>query len=486
DKDGIPDYLDIDSDNDGITDKVENNGGSEVLDTDKDGIPDILDLDSDGDGISDVVEANGTDANQDGRADGEVDANGVPSSAKGGVNPPDTDGDGKRDFQELDSDNDGLPDNLEGQGKYIKPTGKDTDGDGLDDAYDADNKGTYIAPVDTDKDGIPDFRELDSDNDGIPDKVEAGKDGANPVDTDGDGTPDYRELDSDNDGIPDIDEAGPNPSKPQDSNGDGIPDYQQIISKPGTIIPDGETLLLYKEASKPIVQADGSIKMTFTIKVKNNRKEPLTQILVKDDLTKTFPSPTAFSVLDYTTSGTLVKNAGYNGKTNVDLLTNASTLGAFDSALITITVRIEPNGFSGAVKNIADGSALSKWGPVTKQSIDLSLSNGRQYGAGVPTNTTLPEIEVFISDVITPNGDGLNDRWIILKPFNITVAVKIFNRWGQLIYTNNNYNNEWDGRSSVTNEYLPHGSYFYLVELTNKTTGTKTVRKGPIMLKREY
>ncbi len=485
DKDGIPDYLDIDSDNDGITDKVENNGGATVLDTDKDGIPDILDLDSDGDGISDVVEADGTDANQDGRADGEVDANGVPSSAKGGVNPPDTDGDGKRDFQELDSDNDGLPDNLEGQGKYIKPTGKDTDGDGLDDAYDGDNKGTYIAPIDTDKDGKPDFRETDSDNDGIPDKVEAGKDGSNPVDTDGDGTPDYRELDSDNDGIPDIDEAGPNPSIPLDTNGDGTPDYQQIISKKG-VIPDGETLLIFKEASKPIVQADGSIKMSFTIKVKNNRKEPLTQVMVKDDLTKTFPAPAVVTVLEHSTTGTLVKNAAYNGKTSIELLTNTSTLAGFDSALITITVRIEPNGFNGAVKNIADASAQSKWGPVTRQSIDLSLSNGRQHGDGVPTNTLLPEVEVFIADVITPNGDGLNDRWIIVKPYNITVGVKVFNRWGQLIYTNNNYNNEWDGRSSVTNEYLPHGSYFYLVELTNKSTGAKTVRKGPIMLKREY
>lgn len=486
DGDGIPDYLDIDCDNDGITDKVENNGGATLLDTDKDGIPDILDLDSDGDGITDVVEADGTDADQDGRADGKVDALGVPASAKGGLTPPDTDGDGKRDFQDTESDGDGIPDNLEGQNKYIKPAGKDTDGDGLDDAYDPDNKGTYIAPVDIDKDGKPDFRDLDSDNDGIPDSVEAGKNAASPVDTDGDGAPDFRELDSDNDGIPDADEAGPNPAKPQDTNGDGIPDYQQIISKPGTVIPDGETLLIYKTASKPEILADGSIKLIFTLKVKNNRAEPLTEVMVKDDLTKTFPSPATFTLLDYKTTGSIVKNTSYNGKTAIDLLTTASTLGAYDSALMVLTVNIQPNGFTGAVKNIGDGTAKSKWGPVSKQSIDLSQSGGRLFGAGVPTNTTLPEVEVFISDVVTPNNDGFNDKWIIVKPFNITAAVKIFNRWGQLIYTNSNYNNEWDGRSSVTNEYLPYGSYFYLVELTNKSTNTKTVRKGPIMLKREY
>jgi len=184
DADGIPDYLDIDSDNDGITDKSENGAGPDLLDTDKDGIPDILDLDSDGDGITDVVEADGTDADKDGRADGKVDEKGVPESAKGGLTAPDTDGDGKRDFQDVDSDADGIPDNTEGQGTFVKPAGKDTDGDGLDDAYDPDNKGTYVSPVDTDKDGKPDYRDVDSDGDGIPDEVEKGKDGANPVDTD--------------------------------------------------------------------------------------------------------------------------------------------------------------------------------------------------------------------------------------------------------------------------------------------------------------
>ncbi|NBO57886.1 MAG: hypothetical protein EBU73_02980 [Chitinophagia bacterium] len=70
--------------------------------------------------------------------------------------------------------------------------------------------------------------------------------------------------------------------------------------------------------------------------------------------------------------------------------------------------------------------------------------------------------------------------WIFL--FHIQ---KIFNRWGQLIYTNNNYNNDWDGRATSTNQYLPSGSYFYQVELLNKTTGLKTVRRGPLLLKRD-
>ncbi len=71
-----------------------------------------------------------------------------------------------------DSDNDSIPDAVEGS--------QDTDGDGVKDSLDT-----------------------DSDGDGIPDSVEAGPDPQNPVDTDGDGTPDYKDTDSDNDGVPD-------------------------------------------------------------------------------------------------------------------------------------------------------------------------------------------------------------------------------------------------------------------------------------------
>ena len=85
----------------------------------------------------------------------------------------DTDGDGVFDHLDLDSDNDGITDNVEAQTTegYIAPTGVDTDGDGLDDAY----EGTGgLTPVDTDSDGTADYIDTDSDNDGIADVVEAG------------------------------------------------------------------------------------------------------------------------------------------------------------------------------------------------------------------------------------------------------------------------------------------------------------------------
>ncbi|MFM7838136.1 MAG: hypothetical protein ACKO6K_01105, partial [Chitinophagaceae bacterium] len=163
DKDGVPDANDLDNDNDGILDTLEQaacNPAALTCDTDGDGIPNYLDLDSDGDGIADVIEANGSDLNGDGRADGSVDAKGVPSSANGGLQPTDLDKDGHSNPYDTDSDGDTIPDNREAQGAYAAPKGTDADGDGLDDAYDTDNGGTALAPVDTDSDGKPDYQDL--------------------------------------------------------------------------------------------------------------------------------------------------------------------------------------------------------------------------------------------------------------------------------------------------------------------------------------
>jgi hypothetical protein len=86
--------------------------------------------------------------------------------------------------------------------------------------------------VDTDGDGRPDYRDLDSDNDGINDVEEGGATDAdgdglidiiltNPTDTDGDGSPDYRDLDSNNNGSFDLVERG---FSSLDTNSDGMVD----------------------------------------------------------------------------------------------------------------------------------------------------------------------------------------------------------------------------------------------------------------------
>ncbi len=89
----------------------------------------------------------------------------------------DSDGDGYSDYLDLDSDNDGIPDNVEAQPTvgYLVPeaTWADADADGLADQYDDDDGAATgskgLVPVDTDGDNIADFLDPDSDNDGYTD-----------------------------------------------------------------------------------------------------------------------------------------------------------------------------------------------------------------------------------------------------------------------------------------------------------------------------
>lgn len=62
-------------------------------------------------------------------------------------------------------------------------------------------------------------------------------------------------------------------------------------------------------------------------------------------------------------------------------------------------------------------------------------------------------IEVY--NLITPNGDGKNEYFKIKGLVNNTYALKIYNSWGSLVYSNDNYNNIWDA------EPLENGVYYF-------------------------
>ena len=229
DGDGLPDYRDTDSDNDGISDQEESvNGSYPDNDADADGIPDRVDAasgpdggDSDGDGIPDALEC----------------AEGYPYCK-------DTDGDHTPDYMETDADDDGIPDMYDND---IVTGGGDSDGDGISDKDEC--PAGYPDCADTDGDGTPDYLDTtddsaspapgntDSDGDGLtdeeeeqlgtdPDNADSDGDGINDGDEVNNGT-DPRNADSDGDGRPDGVENG-------DSNGNGINDAREGYFKTST------------------------------------------------------------------------------------------------------------------------------------------------------------------------------------------------------------------------------------------------------------
>ncbi|MDO6462535.1 JDVT-CTERM domain-containing protein, partial [Granulosicoccaceae sp. 1_MG-2023] len=175
DNDGIPDLIEsageaADSDGDGMIDGFVDSDGDgrddayavaplEFLDTDADGQADHLDLDADNDGVTDLAEAGGLDVDGDGQVDGMADADGdgIPDTVDvdqtGGA---DSDGDGiddtaDADFVEAeDSDGDGIVDAMD----------PDADGDGFAELDDAPDLGASLP--DSDGNGVPDYQQAES------------------------------------------------------------------------------------------------------------------------------------------------------------------------------------------------------------------------------------------------------------------------------------------------------------------------------------
>ncbi|MFD0962474.1 gliding motility-associated C-terminal domain-containing protein [Pseudofulvibacter geojedonensis] len=95
-----------------------------------------------------------------------------------------------------------------------------------------------------------------------------------------------------------------------------------------------------------------------------------------------------------------------------------------------------------------------------------------------------PIIEV--SDSFTPNGDSVNDSFIILNiEFYPNATLKVFNRWGDLLYEKTKgYSNDWNGESNKGGSgLLPTGSYYYMLNLgDNSGCHTNTKYNGWVYL----
>ena len=243
-----------DQDQDGISDEYDRCD----VDTDQDGTVDCHDLDSDNDTIPDSLEGFVMDAC---------------------AAPADSDYDGVYDFLDQDSDNNGIPDNLECCGIYS---------DSAECQVSKDENGLFTSCVDTDGDTIPDSSQMDNDSDGVDDAQEIaglahpnytsygeqGPRGADcdgdgmpdepgtlehPFDCDGDTIPDYLDTDSDGDTVLDIDEATEDSDHDgyfdrysQDSDGDGLPDSVER--------GDGESPKMFNdkyEFQNPDIDGDG-------------------------------------------------------------------------------------------------------------------------------------------------------------------------------------------------------------------------------------
>ncbi len=77
----------------------------------------------------------------------------------------------------------------------------------------------------------------------------------------------------------------------------------------------------------------------------------------------------------------------------------------------------------------------------------------------------ISERSFTIFNALSPNGDGINDVFQIdgIEDYPNN-KVQIFNRWGNMVFEQPGYKNEWSGNWGRENSLLPDGTYFYLFE----------------------
>jgi gliding motility-associated-like protein len=87
---------------------------------------------------------------------------------------------------------------------------------------------------------------------------------------------------------------------------------------------------------------------------------------------------------------------------------------------------------------------------------------------------------IIIPNIFSPNGDGVNDEFIIACTGMQTLNCDIFNRWGQLVATLTGPNQNWDGRLNNGN-MATEGTYYFMLNATG-TDGKSYSYQGPLTL----
>ncbi len=145
----------------------------------------------------------------------------------------------------------------------------------------------------------------------------------------------------------------------------------------------------------------------------------------------------------------------------------------------------------------ASGALYYEWSPANNLSSSTSdrpvytatlqgvytytVTGYNQYGCSSSDDvviTVLPASSIQAPDLITPNGDGINDNWEVsyLQNFGGYV-LQIYDRQGQVLFESNNYTNNWN--ATYEGKQLPEGTYWYIIR-----TDAGRQFKGAISVKR--
>ncbi len=99
--------------------------------------------------------------------------------------------------------------------------------------------------------------------------------------------------------------------------------------------------------------------------------------------------------------------------------------------------------------------------PTQDISYELMVTNRNGCMANDTINIRVRR-DIIIPNVFTPNGDNQNDTWVIKNIELFKNSIKIYNRYGIIVFATTNYINNWQGTNNGSP--LPAGTYYYLID----------------------
>lgn len=232
------------------------------------------------------------------------------------------------------------------------------------------------------------------------------------------------------------------------------------------------------KTGEAIKSDNNSFDFRYTVKVHNLGNDTLTNIEVKDSLfNSTVREPAKYSIRSkpsVTGSGQLTANQNYDGRNDTRLIQSGGKMPpgstceiSFVINVVTDTVTVYRNSAFGRAFNLTSNLFVSDTsGNGTNPDIN---GNGvwNEPIDNVPTVLVVSNPTLFIPQGFSPNGDNINETFVIKGLPDGENELTIFNRWGNKVYYSKNYDNSWDGRAnegSNGNNKLPQGTYYYILK----------------------
>ncbi|MFD2932512.1 gliding motility-associated C-terminal domain-containing protein [Spirosoma flavum] len=254
--------------------------------------------------------------------------------------------------------------------------------------------------------------------------------------------------------------------------------------------PSREMVGLSKKVNEPVWLTERDthlVELTYQLTLVNLGAHALTDMQITDNLDAAFSSSSAqiHSVNSRADSG-LVTKSTYTGRGADTTLLSSGNLAAGKQGRIWLTVRLDMSQATTLTfvnKAIAEGVDIN--GTICRDRSTNGIEadpdqNGNPGDNEEPTTITLHSLRpeegetVFIPEGFSPNGDGINDLFVIRRlPVNLTAQLDVYNRWGHVVYHNTDYKNDWNGKANQganvadAKEGLPDGTYYYQIRLSD-------------------